>query len=244
MTFRGTAGNEPLTGRAKYLTVVRAAIGLGGVAVSVLGTLAAAAGAQQSPSAFTLAQAEAGATEYVENCAGCHGDDLAGKTNGPSLKGTAFMSIWGARRTKDLYQYISTAMPPGNAGSLSADTSADLVAYILAYNSAKPGNLPFESGTDIKVSAIATGERPARLPQPAGNEPMAGRRSKPTSRHGLTVAGTIKNYLPVTDDDAGPSAGWRLADVSPQLPGLELQSAQPDQHRQCERAPARNGPGR
>src|SRR5579864_311747 len=129
-----------MRGSAKCVTGALAAIGLGGVAAPVLG---AAAIAQQSSSAFTLAQAEAGATEYAENCAGCHGDNLAGKTNGPSLKGAAFMTLWGERRTKELYQYIFTAMPPGNPGSLSPDASADIVAYVLAYNSAKPGNLRF-----------------------------------------------------------------------------------------------------
>ena len=185
-----------MMGSAKCVAGALAAIGLGGVAAPVLGATAIA---QQSSSAFTLAQAEAGATEYAENCAGCHGDNLAGKTNGPSLKGVAFMTLWGARRTRDLYQYISTAMPPGNAGSLSADTCADIVAYILAYNSAKPGNLAFKSGTDLKVSAIATGETPAQLPQPGSGQPMAGRRSKSVSRHGLTVAGTVQNYQPVTE---------------------------------------------
>src|SRR5579862_7339558 len=176
------------------MTSRKTAIGLCAVAGLVLG--AVANGAQQSSTTFTLAQAEAGATEYAQNCAGCHGDNLAGKTNGPSLKGAAFMSTWGARRTKDLYQYVSTAMPPGNAGSLSADTCADIVAYILAYNSAKPGNVRFESGTDLHVSAIASGETPAQLPQPVSGQPLAGRRSKPTSRHGLTVAGTVENYVP------------------------------------------------
>jgi alcohol dehydrogenase (cytochrome c) len=185
-------------GSAKRVTVALAAIGLCGVATSVVGAVAAVAVAHQSPTAFTLAQAEAGATEYAENCAGCHADNLAGKVDGPSLKGTGFMSSWGARPTKDLYQYISTAMPPDNAGTLSADAFADIVAYILAYNGAKPGNVPFKSGTFIKVSAIATGETPAHLPQPASDQPMAGTRSKPSSRHGLTVAGTVENYVPVT----------------------------------------------
>ena len=179
------------------MTSRKTAIGLCAVAGLVLG--AVANGAQQSSTTFTLAQAQAGAAEYAENCAGCHGDNLAGKTNGPSLKGAAFMKAWGERGTKELYQYISTAMPPGNPGSLSPDTSADIVAYVLAYNSAKPGNLRFEAGSDIKVSAIATGATPALLPQPASGQPMSGRRSKPISRHGLTVAGTVEKYVPVTE---------------------------------------------
>ena len=195
MTTGEAGGNDPMSYSAKRVTVAFAAIGLGGVAASTLG--AAAAVTQQIPAAFTLAQAQTGAAEYAENCAGCHADNLAGKADAPSLKGIGFMSSWGARTTKELYQIISTAMPPGNA-NLSAETTADIVAYILAYNSAKPGNVPFEGGTDLKVSAIATGETPTRLPRPASDQPLASERGKPISRHGLTVAGTVENYVPVT----------------------------------------------
>jgi hypothetical protein len=41
----------------------------------------------------------------------------------------------------------------------------------------------------------------------------------------------VKNYVDVTDDMLKHPGGWRMADVPPQLPGLELFAAQADHAR-------------
>src|SRR5580698_5115968 len=71
----------------------------------------------KSPGPFSAEQAVAGERAYLENCAGCHGNTLAGANDSPALAGPGFMQSWGGRSTKALYQFISTSMPVSDPGS-------------------------------------------------------------------------------------------------------------------------------
>src|SRR5690242_20132334 len=97
--------------------------------------------AQQNASTgpFAAAQAASGQRAYLESCAGCHGNTLAGANDSPALAGPGFMQSWGGRSTKALYQFISTAMPVSDPGSLSPATYADILAFLLQANGAKAG---------------------------------------------------------------------------------------------------------
>src|SRR6186713_3577989 len=98
--------------------------------VAVLGFAAASliANAAQQPAAqaYTTAQAAAGATAYQANCATCHQPDLRGQGTATPLAGQAFIGAWGARPASDLLSFIQLTMPPGNPGTLSADTYASI----------------------------------------------------------------------------------------------------------------------
>ena len=166
----------------------------------------------QQAGPFTAVQAAAGERAYLENCAGCHGNTLAGANDSPALAGPGFMQSWGSRSTKALYQFISVSMPAGNPGSLSPTTYADILAFLLRANGAQAGTTALNGNTDVRVSAAANGQVPAEIQK--GLAPPAQRAAAPApaSHHGLTVAGTIKSYAPVTDEmlTHPPDGDWLM----------------------------------
>jgi alcohol dehydrogenase (cytochrome c) len=181
--------------------------------VSLALTMAAAAGVilvqgQQRPAGpFTAAQASAGGAAYQENCSGCHLADLAGRNEAPPLAGGNFMNTWGGRSTRELLSLIQTTMPPGNPGGLGADVYAEIGAFILRANGATPGNQPLTADTAVTISSIATGQAPAggRGAGAGGGRGAAagggrGGAARPAGPRGITVAGEVKNYVPVTDE--------------------------------------------
>jgi alcohol dehydrogenase (cytochrome c) len=197
---------------AKRLVLSAAIVALGG----------AYALAQTGTGPFTQTQVNAGRADFAANCAGCHGPALAGAGDAPALTGPTFNGSWANGTTKELWQFISTSMPYGNAGNLSADTYNNVVAYILAVNGAKPGDKPFtKDSAPVKISTIANGQAVAAvLTPPAAARPAAAtpgaapagegeaqgdarapaRSRAPAFPLGQTVQGTVKNYQDVTDD--------------------------------------------
>ena len=129
--------------------------------------------------------------------------DLAGRNEAPPLAGANFMNTWRARTTKDLVDYMSATMPPGQP-SLAAEQYASITAFILQSNGAAAGSQAFTAATALPIGAIATGQAPARTAAAgplAGGAPQGGRggvAATPPPR-GLTVTGEVKNYVPVTD---------------------------------------------
>jgi cytochrome c len=87
---------------------------------------------------YTDAQAERGRTLYMQNCSRCHGTDLSGTFEIPPLVGR-FMPYWSGSTLDALFDYVSTAMPLGNPGSLSAAANTDIVAFILKSNDVPSG---------------------------------------------------------------------------------------------------------
>ena len=160
--------------------------------------LGRAQGQQQTSGVFAPDQIRVGQAEYLENCAGCHGNTLAGANDSPALAGAGFMQNWGNRSTKALYQFISTSMPAGNEGSLSAGAYADITAFLLSANGATPGSQVLTGTTDVRIASVANGQVPADVQKGLQTAP-ARAAPRAQSRHGLTVAGTVANYTPVTD---------------------------------------------
>jgi alcohol dehydrogenase (cytochrome c) len=199
------------------------------------------AGQQTSTPVFTAAQAAAGRATYQANCSSCHLPDLGGRNEAPPLAGANFMSAWGSRSTRDLFDYMSATMPPGGA-TLSADDYAGIVAFLLQSNGATPGGQGFSPTTAVMIASIATGRAPqaaqAAAPgagvgrgQAAGRGQGAGAgagagagRGQGAGRgrgdggddadgggggrgfgrgaaapRGVTIAGEVKNFTPVTD---------------------------------------------
>jgi alcohol dehydrogenase (cytochrome c) len=168
---------------------------------------------------FTAEQAAAGGAVYQANCASCHLPDLAGRNEAPQLAGGNFMSTWRARSTRDLFEYIQSTMPP-TGGNIGEDQYLAVTAYILQANGAPAGTQSLTPTTAVPVGRVATGvpsasagrgARPATdtAGQPAGGrgqgapgQTPGGGRGAPASTGllGLTVAGDVKNYIPVTDE--------------------------------------------
>jgi len=117
---------------------------IGGAFLTLLALLVAQRAAAEDGNhvtpTFTAAQVEAGEAAYALSCAACHGPELDGMGAFPVLTGVAFQERWDGRPLGDLVAFVSQNMPLGTGGSLSTDTYAALVAYILARNGAEPGD--------------------------------------------------------------------------------------------------------
>lgn len=169
------------------------------VSVSVSALLSGSAVALEN-GPFTAPQANAGRSQYVANCAGCHKFDLKGAGEAPALAGTGFMGAWGNRGARELYSTIQASMPYNNGNSLDVSTYQNITAYLLSANGAQPGAMDFTGRETVKIAAIADGKGPAIAPPPATASVAAPATSYPPGRFGVTVAGAIKTYQPVTDD--------------------------------------------
>jgi alcohol dehydrogenase (cytochrome c) len=95
------------------------------------------------PPPFTAAQAEQGRALYGTYCAMCHAADLSGGSTGRPLKGRAFRGYWSASvSTGALFKYIREKMPPGQAGVLTNEQYAALVAFLMQENGMAAGATP------------------------------------------------------------------------------------------------------
>ena len=92
--------------------------------------------------------------------------DLSGNSEIPALAGTAFMATWGTRTTKELFDYMSAAMPYG-APSLKEDAYKEIVAFILQFNGAVAGDDAFSATTVVPIISVMA----ARATPPEGSAP-------------------------------------------------------------------------
>jgi mono/diheme cytochrome c family protein len=82
---------------------------------------------------YSAAQAKRGETSSVQKCVICHGEELLGN-EAPGLVGPDFLGHWYTQTAWDLFDRIKTTMPATTPGTLSAQESADLLAYMLSVN--------------------------------------------------------------------------------------------------------------
>ena len=151
-----------------------------GVCVLAVVLGAAVIRGQQPPAAAPVnpAQVAAGRQAYDMNCASCHRSDLSGAAEAPALAGPNFTSIWGSRTAAQLAAYIQATMPPTGRRT-TAQEAEDLAAFILQSNVASGGVAP-----QAPAGPAAAGPRVTTQFPPG---------------RGLTVAGEVQNYVPVTD---------------------------------------------
>ena len=167
---------------------------------------------QQSAGIFTAEQAAAGRQVYAASCAGCHLADLRGRNEAPQLAGNNFMNTWRSRTARDLFEYIQSTMPPTGANLGDAQYLA-VTTYILQANGAQAGAQAFTGSSTATIGSIATGAT-ATAPvaqaapaaggrqggSPAGTPGAGGRGGAPGGPLGVTIAGEVKNFVPVTDE--------------------------------------------
>ena len=151
---------------------------------------------------YTAQQAQAGRAAYQTNCASCHAPDLSGR-EGPQLAGANFMTQWGDKTAAELINFMRATMPPGAGGSLSDQAYVDLAAFLFDANGARPGERPLGAESAVALRAVASGQRAAYL-QPGAAPLPAAQSVRPenparTAPRGITVAGEVRNYVPVTD---------------------------------------------
>lgn len=95
----------------------------------ILASMQSATTAPQS--VYTQAQSTRGETTYGTACASCHGADLAGDGQAPSLAGKDFDLQWNDQPLSDLFDRIRATMPADNPGGLKPAEVAEIIAFIL-----------------------------------------------------------------------------------------------------------------
>jgi mono/diheme cytochrome c family protein len=83
---------------------------------------------------FTIDQARRGQVAYNKSCGDCHQQDLSGGDRGPALAGDVFVKAWLSLTVGDLFDRIRTSMPMDSPGSLTAEATSDIVAFVLQSN--------------------------------------------------------------------------------------------------------------
>jgi mono/diheme cytochrome c family protein len=125
--------------------------------------LAVAAIAQQSASVwdgvYVEAQAGRGKALFHEQCAQCHGEALAGK-NGPPLTGAVFKGNWNGLTADDLFEYIKKSMPRGQAGTLTREQTADIVAFMLNCNGFPAGQKDMPNDASVLRTVRFEADKP------------------------------------------------------------------------------------
>lgn len=147
---------------------------------------AAASAASMAAVTFS-SQAQDGANAFASNCAACHGAELEGTTLGPLLIGNVFLQRWGTQTPALLLNNIQANMPPGGNDSLSDEDYTNIVAHILSSNGVDAVTEALTASTDFEIAdnisrVVAQRSRP-----------------EPEPPQGVTVAGRIENFTPVTD---------------------------------------------
>ena len=173
-------------------------------------------GRSQTPAGYTARQAAAdGLAAYQTNCASCHLPDLAGRNEAPQLAGGNFMNAWGSRTTNELIGYIRANMPPSNRAGLSDETYANIAAFILQANGAPAGDRPLAVSLPVRIDSVANGQMPSALREILIQAAVADQATAPraSAPKGITVAGQVKNYVPVTDEilRKPDAADWLMA---------------------------------
>lgn len=108
------------------------------------------------------------------------------------------MTLWGNRTGRDLFAFVKGSMPPLNAGSLSDADYLNVIAFLLQANGAVAGDRPLTADGGFTVRSVATGAVTLTQAGPVGAAGATSRGIGPA--RGLTVTGTVKNYIPVTDE--------------------------------------------
>ncbi len=126
--------------------------------VGPVGTVGAQQAKSQWDGVYTTEQAARGGQLYSQQCATCHGGDLAGGESAPALAGGEFNSNWNELSLGDLFERIRISMPQSAPGSLSRQQNADIIAYVLSRSAVPTGKteLPSEKEDLGKIKFLAS----------------------------------------------------------------------------------------
>jgi mono/diheme cytochrome c family protein len=100
---------------------------------------------------YTEAQAARGLMAFGQSCAGCHALTPEGKA---PLVGDAFWKSFAQTTVGELTEFVSTYMPNGSPGSLTAPTYRDIVALMLKSNGFPAGSSELGGDTTAKVQIV------------------------------------------------------------------------------------------
>ena len=117
------------------------------VATGILGlTMQNSAMAQQGANVwdgvYTKAQAVRGEESYQERCSACHGAQMQGIEEAPTLIQGAFVYNWDGMPVSILFQRLRETMPLDDPKGTSRKIKADILAYIMSKNNFPEGQRP------------------------------------------------------------------------------------------------------
>jgi len=132
-------------------------IAIASLAVVQAVILVSAQGKTTADGVYTAAQAARGQKVYADSCASCHGDDLSGGGQTPPLAGKEFNGDWIDLSVADLFDRTKATMPADKPGSLTADQTADVVAFLLQKATFPAGDaaLPADSAPLKAIKFVA-----------------------------------------------------------------------------------------
>jgi alcohol dehydrogenase (cytochrome c) len=149
---------------------------------------------------FTGAQAEAGRATFQANCASCHRDDLSGSRDAPPLAGEGFMNAWRNRTTRELLEYMQSAMPPTSPGTLGEQGYVNVLAHVLQVNGVQAGAQAMTAGTAIEIGTLPLGRSQTAAAQQTPAAPaQAGGGGRGQRAETIGPNSVVKNFTPVTD---------------------------------------------
>ena len=111
---------------------------------------------------YTDAQAAEGKAIYDGACARCHRADMLGSFEAPPLTGR-LIANWAGNSLGGLHSYMQKAMPLFAPGSLSPETNAKLIAYILKTEGYPAGSTPLPTDTAALAKIRFVPLTPAQL---------------------------------------------------------------------------------
>jgi mono/diheme cytochrome c family protein len=150
---------------------------------------------------FTEAQARTGVIEYGQHCASCHGADLQG-ISAPALVGEQFLENWQGRSVADLYTYTHTQMPLGRGSTLSDETYAATVVYMLEQNGFPSGDVAL-SPNDSRLRLLFI-DREQAQEEPSAFSKQASGGTPQLVQFVQTEPQETQDQTPVAQDDTTP----------------------------------------
>lgn len=111
--------------------------------------------------AYTEAQAERGAQSYQEHCSECHGTQMQGREEAPTLKQGAFVYNWDGLPVSILFQRLRETMPLDDPRGTPRKIKADILAYIMKQNNFPAGKVPLPYQTSRLKRIMWNAQNPA-----------------------------------------------------------------------------------
>ncbi len=97
--------------------------------------------------AYTEAQAVRGEPLYQQHCGACHGSQMQGIEEAPTLKQGAFIYNWDGMGVDILFQRLRETMPLDDPRGVPRRVKADILAFIMQQNNFPAGRteLPYQN---------------------------------------------------------------------------------------------------
>ena len=111
---------------------------------------------------YTDDQAKRGEAVSNKMCTGCHGPELSGGEAGPTLVGLEFIGNWNNLTAADLYDRVHSTMPADAPGTLTAQQTSDVAAYVFKLNKFPAGQTELPTDLAALKGIKIEGTQPAK----------------------------------------------------------------------------------